>query len=210
MKDGYCELHHQTGDWRQRKQCQEDTGFFFGRKNLQGLSSTVYSSEFSKHLLFLCSFNNLGCLISFHTELHKSLIYTWIQSPFQICDLQIFFFSFHRLSFHFTDGFFYYAQGIEFHAVPLVYFCSSCFCFDDWVVWVVYILESNSLTVVLFAVIFSHPYQKTQTGWMDTKIRPIYMLPITDSLQIQSHTHRLQVKGWKKIQAYLILLCFTL
>ena len=84
--------NHQTGDWKLRMQCQEDTGFCSGKKNLQGLSSTVYSLDFSKHLLFLCSFNNLGCLISFHTELHKSLIYTWIQSPFQICDLQIFFF----------------------------------------------------------------------------------------------------------------------
>ena len=120
--------NHQTGDWKLRMQCQEDTGFCSGRKNLQGLSSTVYSSEFSKHLLFLCSFNNLGCLISFHTELHKSLIYTWIQSPYQICDLQIFF-SFHRLSFHFTDGFFYYAEGFEFDVVSLVYFCSSCLCF---------------------------------------------------------------------------------
>ena len=61
----------------------------------------------------------------FPTELHEFLIYTWIWSPYQICDLQIFFFSFHRLSFHFMDGFFYYAKGFEFDMVSLVYFCSS-------------------------------------------------------------------------------------
>ena len=66
-------------------------------------------------------------LISFSTELHESLIYTWVWSPYQICDLQIFF-SFHKFSFHFIDGFFYYA-GFEFNVVSLVYFCSSCLCF---------------------------------------------------------------------------------
>ena len=80
-------------------QCQEDTGFCSGRKNLQCLSSTVYSSDFSKHLLFLCSFNNLGCLISFNEELHEFLMYTWIWSPYQICDLQIYFF--HSIGCHF-------------------------------------------------------------------------------------------------------------
>ena len=38
-------------------------------------------------------------LISFPTELHESLIYTWIWSPYQICDLQIFFF--HPIGCHF-------------------------------------------------------------------------------------------------------------
>ena len=84
---------------------------------------------FPKHLLFLCSFNNLGCLISFPTELHESLICTWMWSNYQIHDLKISFFSFHRLSFHFIDGFFYYAEGFEFDVVSLVYFCSSCLCF---------------------------------------------------------------------------------
>ena len=39
------------------------------------------------------------------------------------------FFSFHRLSFHFMDGFFYYAESFEFDVVSLVYFCSFCLCF---------------------------------------------------------------------------------
>ena len=77
-------------------QCQEDTGFCSGRKNLQCLSSTVYSSDFSKHLLFLCSFNNLGCLISFNTELHESLIYEAL-TKYVICKC-IFF---HSISCHF-------------------------------------------------------------------------------------------------------------
>ena len=68
-------------------------------------------------------------LISFTTELHESLMYTCIGSPYQICDLQIYFFSFHRLSFHFMDGFFYYAESFEFDVVSLVYFCSFCLCF---------------------------------------------------------------------------------
>ena len=68
-------------------------------------------------------------LISFPTELHESLICTWMWSNYQIHDLKISFFSFHRLSFHFTDGFFYYAEGFEFDVVSLVYFCSSCLCF---------------------------------------------------------------------------------
>ena len=71
----------------------------------------------------------MGCLISFKTELHESLIYTWIWSPYQICDLQIYFFSFHRLSFHFMDGFFYYAESFEFDVVSLIYFCIFCLCF---------------------------------------------------------------------------------
>ena len=130
-----------------------------------------------------------------------SYIY-WIWSPYQTCDLQNFFFSFHRLSFHFNDGFFYCAQGIEFDAVPLVYFAVLASAFDDWVVWVAYILESNPLSVVLFAVIFSHSYQKTQTGWMDTKIRPTYMLSIKDPLQslrhIQTESERMKKKKKRK------------
>ena len=49
-----------------------------------------------------------------------------VLSKYVICK---FFFSLHRLSFHFTDGFFYYAEGFEFDVVSLVYFCSSCLCF---------------------------------------------------------------------------------
>ena len=100
------------------------------------------------------------------------------------------------------DGFFYYAKGFEFDMVSLVYFAVLAFAFDDWVVWVAYILESNPLSVVLFAVIFSHSYQKTQTGWMDTKIRPTYMLSIKDPLQslrhIQTESERMKKKKKRK------------
>ena len=58
------------------------------------------------------------------------------------------FFSFHRLSFHFMDGFFYYAKGFEFDMVSLVYFAVLAFAFDDWVVWDACILVSNPLSVV--------------------------------------------------------------
>ena len=39
---------------------------------------------------------------------------------------------------------------------------------------------------------------KRQTGWMDTKARPIYMLSIGNPLQT-SRTHRLKVRGCKTI-----------
>ena len=83
----------------------------------------IYSS--SAHLIIWV------VLISFSTELHGSLIYTSIRSPYQICDLQNFSFSFHRFPFHFMDGFFYYAKGFEFDMVSLVYFAVLAFAFDD-------------------------------------------------------------------------------
>ena len=122
--------NHQIGDWKQRKQCQEDTGFCSGRKNLQCLSSTVYSSDFSKHLLFLCSFNNLGYLLFLFLLSCMSLLYVHgyeALTKYVIC--KYIFFSFHRLSFHFMDGFFYYAESFEFDVVSLVYFCSFCLWF---------------------------------------------------------------------------------
>ena len=42
------------------------------------------------------------------------------------------------------------------------------------------------------------PNQKTKTGWMDTKTRPLYMLSIETHLET-GDTYRLKVKGWKKI-----------
>ena len=164
-------------------QCKEETGFCSGRKTLQGLSSTVYSSDFSKHLLFLCSFNNLGCLIYFHTEFYKSLIYTWIRSPYQICDLQIFFF--HSIGCHFIllMASFTMQKVLSLMWSHWFIFAVLAFAFDDWVVWAACSLESNPLSVALFAIIFFHSYQKTQTGWMDTKTRPIYMLSTRDALQ---------------------------
>ena len=61
-------------------------------------------------------------------------------------------------------------------------FAVLAFAFDDWVVWAACILESNPLSIALFAIIFFHSYQKTQTGWMDTKTRPIYTLSTRDPL----------------------------
>ena len=148
---------------------------------------TIFSCAYlpDMYIVNVCStvVNILYCAVGF---VHWVQGYFSIQVIQQISDLQTFF-SFHRLSFHFNDGFFYCAQGIEFDAVPLVYFAVLSSAFDDWVVWVAYILESNPLSVVLFAVIFSHSYQKTQTGWMDTKIRPTYMLSIKDPLQSLRH-----------------------
>ena len=146
--------------------------------------SVIYSLifRFFKKLILPCPFNNLGCLISSTTELHVSLIYTWIWSPYEICDLQLFF-SFHRWPLYFIDDFFYYAEDFEFDAVSVFIVSALAFAFDDWFVWATCILECNPLPVVLFAIIFSHSYQKTQTGWMDTKTIPIYMLSTRGPLQ---------------------------
>ena len=40
--------------------------------------------------------------------------------------------------------------------------------------------------------------QKTKTGQMDTKTRPLYMLSTRDYLKPRD-TYRLKVRGWKKI-----------
>ena len=40
--------------------------------------------------------------------------------------------------------------------------------------------------------------QKTKTGCMDTKTRPLYMLSTKTHLEARD-TYRLKVKGWKKI-----------
>ena len=57
------------------------------------------------------------------------------------------------------------------------------FAFDDWLIWAACILESDPLLVVLFDIIFSHSYQKTETGLMDRKPKPIYMQSKRDPLQ---------------------------
>ena len=117
----------------------------------------------------------------FPSALHESHI-SLLWSTYQICDLQIFF-TLHRLTFNFIDGFFYYAEGFEFDVFSLVYFWSSCLCF--W--WLTCLsclyFGKQSFINYLFPIIFSDSYQKTQTGWMDTKIRPINMLSTRDPLQ---------------------------
>ena len=176
-------------------QCQEETGFCSGRKTLQCLSSTVYSSDFSKHLLFFCSFNNLGCLISFHTELYESLIYSWIWSPYQICDLQIVF-SFHRLWFHFIDGFFYYAECFEFNVVSLVYFCSSCLCFW-WLSCLSCLYFGKQSFISCFIYYYLLPFLPKDTDWFNgyknkTHIYAVYKRPTS---VLDTHTDWKWVDG---------------
>ena len=180
MYTGNCS--HQTGVGDKESNARKTQASVLEGKTLQCLSSTVYSSDFSNHLLFLCSLNNLGCLISFNTELHESLIYTWVWSPYQICDLQIFF-SFHKFSFHFIDGFFYYAEGFEFDVVPLVYFCSSCFCFW-WLCCLRCLYFGNQSFINCFISYYLLPFLPKDTDWLNGyKRRPIYMLTTRDPLQ---------------------------
>ena len=137
----------------------------------------------------------MGCLISFHTELHKSLIYTWIQSPYQICDLQIFF-SFHRLSFHFTDGFFYYAGGFEFDVVSLVYFCSSCLCFW-WLSCLSCLYFGKQSSISCFICYYLLPFLPKDTDWLNgyknkTHIYAVYKRPTSG---LETHTDWKWVDG---------------
>ena len=176
-------------------QCQEDKGFCSGRKNLQCLSSTVYSSDFSKHLLFLCSFNNLGCLISFNTELHDSLIYEAL-TKYVICKC-IFF---HSISCHFI---LWMASFTMQKVLSLMWSHQFIFAvlplpFDDWVVWAACILESNPLSVVLFAIIFLNSYQRHRLAEWIQKQDP-YICCLQYNHFSPRDTYRPKVRGWKKI-----------
>ena len=115
----------------------------------------------------------LSCMCVLYTHGYEALM------KYVICNF------FHSIVclYIFFDGFFYYAEDFEFDVVSLVYFFSSCLCF--W--WLTCLsclyFGKQSFINCLFPIIFSDSYQKTQTGWMDTKIRPINMLSTRDPLQ---------------------------
>ena len=131
----------------------------------------------------------MGCLISFPTELHESLICTWMWSNYQIHDLKISFFSFHRLSFHFIDGFFYYAEGFEFDVVSLVYFCSSCLCFW-WLSCLSCLYFGKRSFISCFIHYYLLPFLPKDTDWLSgyknkTHIYAVYKRP---SSVLEIHT----------------------
>ena len=146
--------------------------------------SVIYSLifRFFKHLLFLCSFNNLGCLIYFPTELHESIIWTWIWNPCQIWIANIFF-SLHMLPFHFIDGFFYYAECFEFDVVSLVYFCSSCLCVW-WLSCLSCLYFGKQSFISCFICYYLLPFLPKETDWLNgyknkTYIYAVYKRPTT-------------------------------
>ena len=109
-----------------------------------------------------------------------------------------FFFSFNRLPFNFTDGFFYYAEGFEFDVVSLVYFCSSCLCFWWLTCWAACILESDTLS--LFYLLLSSPIF-TKRHRLDEWIQKqdSYICCLQETHFSPRDIYRLKVKGWKKI-----------
>ena len=176
-------------------QCQEETGFRSGRKTLQCLSSTVYSSDFSKHLLFLCSFNNLECF-DFFSYWVAWVSYIYLDTkPLPNMWFAIFFL-FHRLSFHFTDGFFYYAEGFEFDVVSLVYFCSSCPCFW-WLSCLSCLYFGKQSFINCFICYYLLPFLPKHTDWLSgyktkTHIYSVYKKPTSI---LETHTDWKWVDG---------------
>ena len=163
MKDAYCELQS-PNSWLEIKQCQEIRGFCSGRKNLQCLSSTVWSSDFSNHLFLLCSFNNLICLI-FSPLSCMSLLHKLYMKPLPNMWFANFF-SFQRLPFNFINGFFYYAEGFEFDVVSLVYFCSSSLCLC-WLTCLSCFYFGKWPFISCFIRFYLLPFLPKDTDWMN-------------------------------------------
>ena len=209
IKDVSCELHHQTPDWRQKSNVRKTQASFLEGKTYSvcHLQSTLQifqnTYSFFAHLIIW------NVLIYFHTELHESLIYTWIRSPYQICDLQ-FFFLFHRLSFHFTDGFFYYAEGFEFDVVSLVYFCSSCPCFW-WLSCLSCLYFGKQSFISCFICYYLLPFLPKDTDWLNgyknkTHIYAVYKRPTsvlethTDWKWVDGKRYSMQMKIKRKLE----------
>ena len=108
------------------------------------------------------------------------------------------FFSFHRLPFHFIDGFFYYAEDFEFDVVPLVYFAALSFAFDDWVVWAACIFWKTIL-YQLFYLLLSSIFTKRHrpAGWIQRQ--DPYICCLQETHFSPRDMYRLKVRGWKKI-----------
>ena len=126
---------------------------------------------------------------------YMSLIYSWIWSPYQICDLQIVF-SFHRLWFHFIDGFFYYAECFEFNVVSLVYFCSSCLCFW-WLSCLSSLYFGKQSFISCFIYYYLLPFLPKDTDWFNgyknkTHIYAVYKRPTS---VLDTHTDWKWVDG---------------
>ena len=194
VKDVSCELHHQTGDWSKESNARKTQAFVLEGKTYRvcHLQSTLqifqntYSS-FAHLIIWVVWFLFiLNCI---------SLIYTWIRSPYKICDLQIFFL-FHRLSFHFMDGFFYYAECFEFNVVSLVYFCSSCLCFW-WLSCLSCLYFGKQSFISCFICYYLLQFLPKDTDWLNgyknkTHIYAVYKRPTS---VLDTHTDWKWVDG---------------
>ena len=106
------------------------------------------------------------------------------------------FFSFHRLSFHFMDGFFYYAEGFEFDVVSLVYFCSSCPCFW-WLSCLSCLYFGKQSFINCFICYYLLPFLPKDSDWLNgyknkTHIYAVYKRPTS---VLETHTDWKWVDG---------------
>ena len=166
--------------------------FFSGRKNCH-LQSThhIFQNTYSSfaHLiiwvvwfLFILSCISLLYILGYE-----------VLSKYVICK---YVFSFHRLSFHFTDGFFYYAEGFEFDVVSLVYFCSSCLCFW-WLSCLSCLYFGKQSSISCFICYYLLPFLPKDTDWLNgyknkTHIYAVYKRP---SSVLETHTDWKWVDG---------------
>ena len=118
-----------------------------------------------------------------------NLLYILDMKPLPNMWFAKFFFSFHRLSFHFNDGFFYCAQGIEFDAVPTSLFCSSCLCFR-WLSCLSCLHFGKQSFISCFICCYLLPFLPKDSDWLNgyknkTHIYVVYKRPTS---VLETHT----------------------
>ena len=122
----------------------------------------------------------LSCMSLLHILGYEAL------TKYVICKYS---FSFHRLSFHFMDGFFYYAEGFEFDVVSLVYFCSSCLCFW-WLSCLSCLYFGKQSFIICFICYYILPFLPKHIDWLNgykskTHIYAVYKRPTS---VLETHT----------------------
>ena len=139
----------------------------------------------------------MGCLISSSTESYACLIYTWIWSPYEICDLQ--FFSFHSLPLHFFWWLLLLCRrfwvwcgltSLFFQLLPLLLMTDL---FELLVFW-------KAILYQLFHLLLSSPILNKWhklTEWIQ-KQDP-YISCLQEAHFSPRDSYRLKVRGWKKI-----------
>ena len=125
-----------------------------------------------------------------------SLLYILGYKPLTKYVICKYFFSFHRLSFHFNDGFFYYAEGFEFDVVSLVYFCSSCLCFW-WLSCLSCLYFGKQSFISCFICYYLLPFLPKDSDWLNgyknkTHIYAVYKRPTS---VLETHTDWKWVDG---------------
>ena len=151
-----------------------------------------------KKLILPCPFNNLGCLISSTTELHVSLIYTWIWSPYEIRDLQLFFF--HSIGCHYIllmTSFnmqkilsLMQSQYLLFQLLPLLLMTDlfELLVFQNAILYQLFNLPLSSLILTK---------RHKLAEWIQKQYP--YICCLQEAHFSPRDSYRLKVRGWKKI-----------